>query len=70
MFSKRQPSKKTEDVKKSASKVLDPKRDTPTRAKHLRIFLDNADNQVWTTMKFVTSLNDYLLKTAHLLLLW
>lgn len=48
MFSKRQPSKKTEDVKKSASKVLDPKRDTPTRAKHLRIFLDNADNQVQT----------------------
>ena len=43
MFSKRQPSKKTEDVKKSAAKVLDPKRDTPTRAKHLRIFLDNAD---------------------------
>jgi hypothetical protein len=46
MFSKRQPSKKTEDIKKSASKVLDPKRDTPTRAKHLRIFLDNADTQV------------------------
>ena len=45
MFSKRQPSKKTEDIKKSAAKVLDPKRDTPTRAKHLRIFLDNADTQ-------------------------
>ena len=51
MFSKRQPSKKTEDVKKSASKVLDPKRDTPTRAKHLRIFLDNADNQVHSQKK-------------------
>jgi hypothetical protein len=46
MFGKRQPSKKTEDVKKSAAKVLDAKRDTPTRAKHLRIFLDNADAQV------------------------
>eukprot|EP00095_Tigriopus_kingsejongensis_P007384 maker-scaffold1916_size24942-snap-gene-0.4 protein:Tk07384 transcript:maker-scaffold1916_size24942-snap-gene-0.4-mRNA-1 annotation:"250 kda substrate of akt" len=44
MFSKKPNlSKKSEDVKKSAGKVVDPKRDTPTRAKHLRIFLDNAD---------------------------
>lgn len=44
MFSKKQNlSKKSEDVKKSAGKVVDPKRDTPTRAKHLRIFLDNAE---------------------------
>lgn len=35
--------KKTEDVKKSAGKVLDTKKDTPTRAKHLRLFLDNSD---------------------------
>lgn len=44
MFSKKaHPSKKSEDVKKSAGKVVDPKRDTPTRAKHLRLFLDNAE---------------------------
>jgi len=35
--------KKSEDVKKSAGKVLDTKKDTPTRAKHLRLFLDNSD---------------------------
>ena len=45
MFSKKlQTSKKSEDIKKSAAKVLDAKKDTPTRAKHLRIFLDNAEN--------------------------
>ena len=45
MFSKKlQPSKKSEDIKKSAAKVLDAKKDTPTRAKHLRLFLDNAES--------------------------
>ena len=29
--SKNNPTKKSEDVKKSAGKVVDPKRDTPTR---------------------------------------
>lgn len=44
MFSKKpHPSKRSEDIKKSAGKVVDPKRDTPTRAKHLRLFLDNAE---------------------------
>jgi len=44
MFSKRQQAaKRSEDVKRSAAKVVDPKRDTPTRAKHLRLFLDNAE---------------------------
>ena len=36
-------SKKSEEVKRSAGKVVDPKRDTQQRAKHLRIFLDNAE---------------------------
>ena len=31
--------KKSEEVKRSAGKVVDPKRDTQQRAKHLRIFL-------------------------------
>ncbi|KAG7157063.1 Ral GTPase-activating protein subunit alpha-2-like, partial [Homarus americanus] len=31
------------DVKKSLSKCLDIKRDTPTRLKHLRTVLDNTD---------------------------
>ena len=45
MFSKKlQTSKKSEDIKKSAAKVLDAKKDTPTRARHLRLFLDNAEN--------------------------
>ena len=45
MFSKKpHPSKKSEEVKKSAAKVVDPKRDTPTRAKHLRLFLDHAEH--------------------------
>ena len=42
--SRHQNSKKSEDIEKSAKKVLDAKKDTPTRAKHLRIFLDNADS--------------------------
>ena len=45
MFGKRAhgPTKRSEDVRKSAAKVVDPKKDTPTRAKHLRIFLDHSD---------------------------
>jgi hypothetical protein len=44
MFSKKANlTKRSEDMRKSASKVVDPKRDTPTRAKHLRLFLDNAE---------------------------
>ena len=44
MFSKKpNPVKKSDDVKKSAGKVVDSKRDTPTRAKHLRLFLENAE---------------------------
>ena len=35
--------KRSEDVKKSAGKVLDTKKDTATRAKHLRLFLDNSE---------------------------
>ena len=42
----------SEDVKKSAAKVLDPKKDTPTRSKHLRIFLDNADQPHETALFF------------------
>ena len=45
MFGRRpNPSRKSEDIKKSAAKVLDAKKDTPTRARHLRLFLDNAEN--------------------------
>ena len=43
MFSKKLQPKRSEDIKKSAAKVLDAKKDTPTRAKHLRLFLDNAE---------------------------
>jgi len=35
--------KRNEDVKKSAGKVLDTKKDTATRAKHLRVFIDNSE---------------------------
>ena len=45
MFRNKPTSKKSEDIKKSAAKVLDAKKDTPTRAKHLRLFLDNAESQ-------------------------
>ena len=44
MFSKKLQPKRSEDIKKSAAKVLDAKKDTPTRAKHLRLFLDNAES--------------------------
>ncbi len=44
MFSKKQHNaKKSEDVKRSAGKVVDPKRDTQQRSKHLRLFLDHAE---------------------------
>ncbi|XP_064622191.1 ral GTPase-activating protein subunit alpha-1-like isoform X2 [Lineus longissimus] len=39
MFSKKQQG----DIRKSSQKVLDPKKDTVTRLKHLRILLDNYD---------------------------
>ena len=46
MFSKKLQPKRSEDIKKSAAKVLDAKKDTPTRAKHLRLFLDNAEVEI------------------------
>lgn len=49
---KKQLSKRSEEVKKSAAKVLDAKRDTPTRSKHLRIFLDNAEHPHETALFF------------------
>ena len=52
VFGKRQQAKKSEDVKKSAAKVLDPKRDTATRSRHLRIFLDNADQPYEVSLFF------------------
>ena len=52
VFGKRQLAKKSEDVKKSAAKVLDPKRDTATRSRHLRIFLDNADQPYEVSLFF------------------
>ncbi|QQP41283.1 Putative Rho GTPaseactivating protein CG5521like [Caligus rogercresseyi] len=46
MFSKKVgSSKKTEEVRKSGLKVLDPKRDTPTRSKHLKVFLEHSESR-------------------------
>ncbi|XP_040580670.1 ral GTPase-activating protein subunit alpha-1 [Lepeophtheirus salmonis] len=46
MFSKKVGgSKKWEEVRKSGQKVLDPKRDTPTRTKHLKLFLDHSESR-------------------------